>query len=110
MKVLGKLADGTIDIVELYIWYIIVGALIASWSYFYLAAVASNRHIILLRVFGGVLALIVVWLGFVAAYDYSYEFADPIKFSSLIMPIVLLTAQVAICIIFVVYRRKKGKI
>jgi len=106
MDILGKAVDMTM-IFDLFIWFIIAGILIAAWAYFHLAVSAIGRRVILLRVFGVLIALGVLWLGFVSIYDNSYGFTETIKLSSLIVPGALLAAQLAICIILVVHRSKQ---
>ena len=106
METLGKVVDATL-VIELYVWYIIAGLLIAAWAVFYLAFAALNFKTLFPRIFGVVLALCVVWLGVVSAYDYSYGFTEAVKFQELIVPATLLVAQFVICIILVVFRKRK---
>ena len=106
MEILGKVVDATLFI-ELFVWYIIAGTLIAAWASFYLALAAAKLNTVFLKIFGTVIALAVTWLGVVSAYEYSYGFTESIRISPLLIPAVLLVSQLAICIILVVFRKKK---
>jgi len=106
VETLGQLVEGTL-VIELFLWYIIAGVLLAAWATLYLAFAAFKRNVIVFRIVGVILALCVIWLGVVAAYEYSYGFTDAIRIPSLIVPVAMLLAQLAICIILVVFRRKE---
>ena len=103
---MGKLVDATL-VFELFVWYIIAGILIGAWAFFFLALAAAKRNTIAMKIFGVVLALGVIWLGFVSAFEYSHGFAEAIKIHQLLVPAALLIGQIAICVILVVFRKKE---
>jgi len=105
METLAKVVDATL-VIELFIWYIIIGILIAAWACFYLALAAAKLNTTFLRIFGVLLFFCILWLGVVTAYEDSYGFSDTINILSLLVPIVMLTAQIVICAILVVFRKK----
>jgi len=108
MNELGNLANATYNLFDLYIWYILAGVLVAAWAYFQLSAAATRRSSSwFLTLFGGLIALGVIWLAFVEAYILSYDFEDPLKLSWFMVPAVLLASQFAICVILVVHRTKQ---
>jgi len=102
----GTLVNATL-IFELYIWYIIAGVLIGAWAFFFLALAAAKRNTIVMKILGVLLALAVIWLGVVSAYDYSYGFTESIKIIPLLVPAALLVGQLAICVILIVFRKKE---
>jgi len=103
---MGKLVDATL-VFDIFIWYIIVGVLIAAWAFFFLALAGAKKSTVFPKIFGAVLALWIVWLGVVSAFDSSYGFTESVDVVPLLVPVCLLVAQLAICVILVVFRRKE---
>jgi hypothetical protein len=100
------MVDATL-VLELYIWYIIAGVLISVWALIYLVQVAKKRNPIANKLFGILIMFGVVWLGVVAAFDYSYGFTSTVQVLPLVVPVCLVLSQLAIQIILVVFRKKK---
>jgi len=96
METLSELAEATIELFDLHVWFLITGILIAAWL---CLRIITKRRTILSTALGLVIGIFLLWLGFISIYYYSSEFAIALSISWVTIPIALFIGIIVVCLI-----------